>query len=248
MLSCLLHLPAFGQTAASIINNQNCRPVVVHHYHWPKQWHLRAKSYLNFVPVEYGTITLQDGNSISGLLSLYRISSKYADLVILPEDKIAFGSMGYLQTFYGGETGAMLNENDEGSRIKRVRIYKDSVDKQCYVDFISLIKPFQLRNFWQVIGEKNDIRICDRFMFSSNTSKNDEYASGGWESEIPETSHHLILTTKSEAVIIPRGLFESNQSVLKRFIKNRYKIDVKQHHFNTISEMINFILNAESAK
>lgn len=240
-----LGLTVYGQNKAPSNYDKTCWSFNVHHYGWPARWHLYHKAMLNNVAVEYGTITFKNNDSVSGLLSFYKQYGRFTDVAILPDNEIATGSSGYLQTFYGGDE-AELYEKGETTTIKSFRIYKDSVNKQCYADFVAFVRPYEFPNYWRVLAAKDDVKIADKFWFRLTWRRN-EYLNGQ-ESVMPEAGRQLILITKSEVVKIRRGLYARWQAALKRFIKKRYSVDITEQQFNTTHDILTYILDKEVEK
>ena len=199
------------------------------HYNWPCQTH---RKYLSGVPVEYGDIHFVNEDKMEGLISFFKVYSKFIHIIILPEGKKSESNMIEL---YGKE-------------IKYFRIYNVSISKTGFIDFLDLYNKYKLRNYWRLLCTKNAISIFDDYKFKLNYST---YSlEHNWITTTSISKNKLILCSENNYTKIywGGGMFRNVKNSLRRFINKRYNQHCKKEMFKSETDMLIYILNKENER
>ena len=240
----MLHHQANCQNDVSGVRMDSCLSQPFHHYHWPRWWSLHGRGGLVVNnPVEYGRVTLINGTDIEGLITYSDFTKSY-DFGVLPRGK---ESQGEMLLFYVNKKGAELYGKGHGTSINRFRIYADSVQKACYMDFVSLAGSHDLTNYWRILGEKNDIKVVDRFVFKGRANRS--FLLNDYVDHADINKHKMLLVTKdSYTKIYGWALFRNVNKSIRRFINKRYHTSFHKNDFKSTGTMIDYILDKENEK
>lgn len=200
-----------------LYKENNCptvAPIIYLPGHGDARKHIRGRKI--YSPLEYGTIYFLNNDSINGLIG--RILNQV----------YIFGP------FYD------VYHRQKTSNIIYFRLYNDSTIKdRCYADYYNLYKQYQLKNYWRLLGEKNEIKIFDNFKFKGS---NDNYPIKGYFSKV-------ILISKSKYQKLYKwNPFSSLKESLRRFINKNYHEQLRKNFLKTIREEIDYILEKENEK
>lgn len=169
-------------------------------------------------PVEYGEIFFEGDSMLLGMIRF--TEDRPVHIRILPR----------------GKTSAKDIIDFDENKITRVRIFDDSLkSSEWHLDFFNLSKQYCLKNYWRLLGRKNDVAIYDDFTFEHTSTP---YISGGT----------MILTHGKECIKIYHygDFFTYRKPVVKDFINKRYHQHFKTKDFKNVVEEIDYILDKEN--
>ena len=238
-LLCTWGKTALCQNDVTGVRMDSCLSQPFHHYHFPGGY-IHGKNPLNSAPIEYGVVNLKSGDTFTGLISFYKPVGRYFDVAVLPDSGVL---QGYLLQFYGNKTGALRNSTDGKIDVSNFRIYQDSINKNCYSDFVHLPDYNKAPNFWRILGKIDNVEVVDKVRFRSHLHSND------WKSFAYLGRRKMLLITKDGyAQIYRRILFRNVNKSICRFINKRYHTSFRKTNFKSTGAMIDYILDKENEK
>ena len=138
--------------------------------------------------------------------------------------------------------------------IQYFRVYVDSSEpRNCYTDYVFLPSDFNVRGnitlrdrLWRQLGKKGNAAIYDDFTYLSGYSTHPVVKI--YDAERARIYNMFLLTDKGVSLIYRSPSFRGVSGSLLKFINRRYHAQFQRHDFKTVRDMIDCILDKESAR